>query len=181
MMVNGFDFDAALADAEAHADAMIENGLYSRFGAGYRTRVQNALVGRIGELAFEQWLLSSDVTFEVDTAGYENRNSDEFDFRVHGRTIDVKVAKKSTLVNPKSDWCFGVPVDQFPEKKDVVVVGWVDFQNKQVHFHGWMSGKDVANHAITDTNSFSGKSYLTDNHELTWGELNQNLNALLKP
>ncbi|MCP2043968.1 hypothetical protein [Pontibacter sp. HSC-36F09] len=63
----------------------------------------------MGEYALEHWLKSRGYTYQVDRAGYENRNSDAFDFLVASTKIDVKVAKKSIDRLPNDNCTHGYP------------------------------------------------------------------------
>lgn len=178
MVVSGFDFDAALVQARARAKQMVQHGLYSRFGADDAQRIENATQGCLGELAFQHWLESQGIAYQLDEGGFADRNTDEFDFLVNGKKIDVKVAKKTTLAPPADYWRFGVPVDQHPGTKDRIVIGWVDYVRKEVGFYGWMPGSQVAACPVRDTNSATNVPYLTDNHEFRWGDLNRNFAQL---
>ena len=173
MLVQNFDFDANLAIAKQCAADMVANGLYSRFGLTEKERLEKAVLGCMGEYAFEHWLKSKGYTYEVDRAGFENRNSDAYDFMIAGSKIDVKVARKSTDRSPKDNWTYGYPQEQKPASKDYVVVGWVDFTQKQVGFYGWITGREISHFPVVTQNTFAGYSYRTPNHEFKWGALNK--------
>lgn len=56
MIVQDLNFDQTVAMAKAKAKSMIQNGLYSRFGLSEKERLDKALLGCIGELAFQKHL-----------------------------------------------------------------------------------------------------------------------------
>ncbi|MBF8962816.1 hypothetical protein I0P70_06145 [Pontibacter sp. FD36] len=174
MLVQNFDFDTNLAIARQCAADMVRNGLYSRFGLSEKECLEKAVLGCMGEYAFEHWLKSLGYTYEVDRAGFENRNSDAFDFLIGGSKIDVKVAKKSTDRAPNDNWTYGYPQEQKPASKDYVIVGWVDFNRREVGFYGWIAGKEISRFPVVTKNAFAGYSYRTPNHEFRWGALHKN-------
>lgn len=171
MLINDFDFDVALQEARKKAQSMIQNGLYSRFSLNQEQRMDKALLGCLGEIAFEHYLKQKGVEYSLDQSDFGIRNSDEFDFLVKGKKIDIKVAKKSTPRPPNDNWTYGYPQEQKPITKDFVFVGWVDFLRKEVGFYGWMSGKKISQYKVVTHNSFAGYRYLTPNHEFKWGDL----------
>ena len=175
MILSGFDFDSALEIARERANIMVNNGLYSRFGLSHSQRVDKALLGCMGEIGFEHFLRANNIQYQKDTTDFSLINSDEFDFLVNNKKIDVKVAKKSTAASPSDRWTYGYPQEQHPLTKDVVVIGWIDFNNKQVGFYGWTSGQRINQFEVVTKNTFAGYSYLTPNHEFPWGILNKNL------
>lgn len=59
MIVQDLNFDQTVAMAKAKAESMIQNGLYSRFGLSEKERLDKALLGCIGELAFQKHLKKS--------------------------------------------------------------------------------------------------------------------------
>lgn len=174
MIVEDFDFNAGIAEAKDRANSMISH-LYSRFGLKDKERLDKAELGCMGEIAFEHWLRRNHIAYKVDRESYEDRNTDEFDFMICGRTIDVKVAKLSTNNPPADHWCFGVPVDQHPDSKDALIVGWIDFRACQVGFYGWISGVQVGQCPKVIENSLTHKRYLTLNYEFRWGDLDKNI------
>lgn len=178
MIVEDFDFNAGLAEANRRAKEMMSNGLYSRFGLNDQERIRKAELGCMGEVAFEHWLGREGVEYEIDDKAFDDRNSDEFDFRINGKSIDVKVAKLSTQNPPSDNWRFGVPVEQKPGLKDVLIIGWVDFRASQVGFYGWMTGERVARCPVVLVNSLTGTPYLTPNHEFRWGDLEKNIRSI---
>lgn len=180
MIVEGFNFELGRVEARRRARQMVGNGLYSRFSLSDGARIEKAELGCIGEVAFEHWLCSQGIAYEVDSAGFENRNSDEFDFRIDGKTVDVKVAKLSTPNPPAGYWRFGVPVEQNPASKDVLVIGWVDFAKEQVGFQGWITGAQVASCPKVTENSLTHARYLTLNHEFRWDALDPNLSGIVR-
>jgi hypothetical protein len=173
MLVQDLDFDKFYQKAKQKAQKMLTNGLYSRFGLSQKQRMDKAVLGCLGELAFEEYLKQKGVVYVLDTSDFGNKNTDEFDFLVKGKKIDVKVAKKSTQKPPNDNWTYGYPKEQNPSTKDFIIVGWVDFTNKEVGFYGWMSGKRISQYKVVSTNSFVGYPYLTPNHEFRWGDLNK--------
>lgn len=180
MIVQNFDFDNNLAIARQRAEQMVNNGLYSRFGLSFNSRVDKALLGCMGELAFEHWLRSLGYEYQVDRDGFDERNSDEFDFLIEDSKIDTKVAKKSTANPPNDNWTYGYPQEQNPASKDFVVVGWVDYTRKEVGFYGWITGLEVSRFPVVTKNTFAGYAYLTPNHEFRWGAMNKNFELLFQ-
>jgi len=180
MIVNNFNFDLEIIEARKRAEKMVKNGLYSRFKYSIEVRIDKALLGCIGELAFQRFLEQSKIGFLLDEGGFETRKSDEFDFLINNKKLDVKVAKKSTLNLPNDNWTYGYPQEQNPISKDFVVVGWVDFINKNVGFYGWTTGQIISRYEVVTKNAFRGYSYNTPNHEFPWGILNKNFTELFR-
>lgn len=180
MIVDNFDFKGNSADAREKAITMVENGLYSRFNLSNEERIEKAYLGCLGEYAFQQFLENLEIGYELDEGSFENRNSDEFDFLISDKKIDVKVAKKTTSSSPSDRWTYGYPQEQNPTSKDYVVVGWVDFNNEEVGFYGWITGKEIASFPVVERNSYAGYKYLTPNHEFEWGKLNKDFGELFR-
>lgn len=174
-----FDFDEGIIQATKRAKEMIQNGLFSRFGLSEESRIEKAMVGCLGELAFEHLLQSRGINYETDREFFRDRVTDDFDFLVNGNKLDVKIARKSTRSIPKDAWSYGYPVEQRPELKDYIVIGWADFILKEVGFYGWTTGDTVRQLPVLTTNSFKGYKYLTPNHEFQWGMLEKNFDVLL--
>lgn len=180
MIVQNFDFDLELIEARRRATIMVQNGLYSRFGYSIEVRIDKALLGCIGEIAFQRFLEQSNIAFELDNGSFATRNSDDFDFLINNKKLDVKVAKKSTPNPPHDGWKYGYPAEQNPISKDYVVVGWVDFNKKEVGFYGWTTGAIVSRYPIVTQNGYKGYGYNTPNHEFPWGILNKNFTELFR-
>jgi hypothetical protein len=180
MIIQNFNFDLELIEARSRATIMVQNGLYSRFGYSIEVRIDKALLGCIGEIAFQRFLEQSNIDFELDKGSFATRNSDEFDFLINEKKLDVKVAKKSTKYPPSDNWTYGYPQEQNPITKDFVVVGWVDFINKNVGFYGWTTGEIISKFDVVTKNTFSGYPYNTPNHEFPWGILNKNFTELFQ-
>ena len=180
MIVQDLNFDQTVAMAKAKAESMIQNGLYSRFGLSEKERLDKALLGCIGELAFQKHLKNLGIPFELDQTDFQSHHSDEFDVKVNGAKIDIKVAKKTTANPPTDNWTYGYPQEQHPETKDYVVVGWVDFNRKEVGSYGWIRGKQIVEFKVVTQNSYAKYPYLTPNHEFKWGCLTKDLNEILK-
>ncbi len=178
MLIKEFDFEKGYRQAQQRAIEMVGNDLYSRFGLSKETRIEKALLGCIGELAFEQMLIEKKISYKVDRQNYKDRNSDEFDFLINSKKLDIKVAKKSTSNTPNDNWTYGYPAEQNPVTKDFVVVGWVDFINKVVGFYGWITGAAIEKCPIVKRNSYKGYDYKTRNYEFKWGALNKNFDEL---
>ena len=138
------------------------------------------MLGCIGELAFEQLLVQKKLSYSVDRENYKERNSDEYDFLMNGKKLDIKVAKKSTLNAPNDNWTYGYPGEQKPLSKDFIIIGWVDFIKQVVGFYGWTTGDIVSKYAVVNSNSYKGYKYLTPNHEFKWGVLNKNFDLMFK-
>ncbi len=180
MIVQNLNFDQTVALAKTKAEKMIENGLYSRFRLSDKERLDKALLGCIGELAFQQHLSNLGIPFELDHTDFQSHHTDEFDVKVNGAKIDIKVAKKTTANPPSDNWTYGYPQEQHPETKDYVVVGWVDFNRKEVGFYGWIRGEQIVRFKVVTRNSYAKYPYLTPNHEFKWGCLTKDLNEILK-
>ncbi len=180
MLIENFDFKLNHEKAHQRAVAMVDNELYSRFGLSKEARIEKALLGCIGELAFEQMLIIKKLVFKVDRENYKDRSSDEFDFLINNKKLDIKVAKKSTSNAPNDNWTYGYPSEQNPVSKDFVVVGWIDFVNNKVGFYGWITGEAVSKNAVVTSNSYKGYKYLTPNHEFKWGSMNKNFDQLFE-
>ncbi|MEP7233371.1 MAG: hypothetical protein ABI691_24135 [Ginsengibacter sp.] len=178
MLIEDFDFKTNFEKARQRAIEMVDNELYSRFGLSKESRIEKAMLGCIGELAFEQVLVKNNYAFNVDRNNYKGRNSDEYDFLINGKKLDIKVAKKSTSNPPNDNWTYGYPSEQNPLSKDFIVIGWVDFINQAVAFYGWTTGASVNKCAVVTANSYKGYKYLTPNHEFKWGALNKSFDQL---
>jgi len=179
-MIVNINFDQVLAKADNRALTMVENGLYSRFGLSFHSRLEKARLGCIGELAVEEYLIQKKYTYSLDQTDFAESNSDEFDFLIGCKRFDIKVAKKSTLNNPTDGWTYGYPEEQNPSSKDYIIVGWVDFNKHEVGFYGWITGEKVAKFPVVTKNTFAGYSYLTPNHEFRWGVLIKDIDGLIK-
>ena len=104
MIVQNLNFDQTVALAKAKAEKMIENGLYSRFRLSDKERLDKALLGCIGELAFQQHLSNLGIPFELDHTDFQSHHTDEFDVKVNDAKIDIKVAKKTTAIRQLDLW-----------------------------------------------------------------------------
>ncbi len=180
MVVEDFDFDLNYQKAHQRAVEMVANELYSRFGLSKENCIEKAMLGCMGELAFEQILIKRKFSFKVDRENYKDRNSDEYDFLINGKKLDIKVAKKSTSNLPNDNWTYGYPNEQNPLSKDFIIVGWIDLINKVVGFYGWIPGDAVNKCPVVNSNSYKGYKYLTPNHEFKWGALNKSFDQLFK-
>jgi hypothetical protein len=174
------DFQNVFEKSRDKANLMLKNGLYSRFGMSDSLRFEKALIGCIGEFAFEDFLTKNSIDYKLDTTDFTKSNTDLFDFEVNNYKLDIKVAKKTTKSSPNDNWTYGYPKEQRPETKDYVIIGLVDFKNKNVEFYGWITGKDISNFEVVTKNSFAGYNYLTPNHEFEWGDLNKNFEKLFE-
>lgn len=179
MIVTSFDFEAQQQRAKKIAAEMIKQGLYSRFGLNTDKRLDKAYLGCLGELAFAHWLEEKKVAYKTDNKSFINRNSDEFDFLINGKKIDVKVALKSTKNPPNDNWTYGYPQEQNPKSKDFVIIGWIDLAHKEIGFYGWLTGLQISKSPIVIKNSFKGYNYKTPNHEFKWGLLNKNFEKFI--
>jgi hypothetical protein len=74
---------------------MAMNAMYLGFNLSHQERFDKAFLGLIGELAFENSFKEKDVINETDNTHVANSNSDQNDFHVNSRIIDMKVVKKS--------------------------------------------------------------------------------------
>jgi hypothetical protein len=177
-MIIKTDFQALLKKAKERAEIMVENGLYSRFGLSNSKRIEKALLGCMGELAFEGYLKQEGVNYSLDQSDFAIKNSDEFDFLISGKKFDIKVAKKTTVRPPSDSWTYGYPQEQNPQSKDYIVVGWIDFEKEEVAFYGWITGKEVSQYKVVSQNSFAKYQYLTPNHEFRWGAMKKDFKLL---
>lgn len=180
MLIKDFDFKTNYDLSKLRAVEMIDNQLYSRFRLSKESRIEKAQLGCLGELAFEQFLLSEKYSYQSDRRNFKNRHSDEFDFLINGKKLDIKVAKKSTSNLPNDNWTYGYPAEQKPSSKDFIIIGWIDIAGQAVGFYGWTTGHIVCQSQIVTVNSFKGYKYLTPNHEFKWGLLNKNFTELFK-
>lgn len=179
MLLQMLDFDWLVAEANSRAKKMLEAGLYSRFNLSYQKRLDKAALGCMGELAFEQLLQQKGVPYTLDSTDFSTRRADEFDFLIHRKKVDVKVAKKTTQRPPGDSWTYGYSQEQPPASKDYVVIGWVDVNQRMVGFWGWITGERISQYPVVTKNTFAGYSYLTPNHEFPWGALNKNIALIL--
>ncbi|PRP66288.1 hypothetical protein [Nonlabens agnitus] len=179
-MIIDTNFKELKERAYQQAKKMVDNGLYSRFGLSLNQRIDKALLGCLGELAFEEFLKQNNVSYSLDTSDFTKTNSDEYDFLINEKKIDVKVAKKTTQRPPNDNWTYGYPEEQNPSSKDFVVVGWIDFNNEVIGFYGWIKGSQIAKYTVVTHNSFAGYKYMTPNHEFKWGAMNKDFDALIQ-
>lgn len=180
MMILNLNFNNIVNSAGIKAKKMVENGLYSRFGLSYASRIEKAKLGCIGEIAFEEYLKLKKYQYSIDETDFSESKTDEFDFLIGDKKFDIKVAKKSTANSPSDAWTYGYPQEQNPSSKDFIIVGWVDFKNRNVGLYGWIKGERVSKFPVVTENSYAGYSYFTPNHEFKWGELNKDINSLLR-
>lgn len=180
MLEEQFD-EEIIKIAEDKAIDMVGNGLYNRFNVEDARRIENAKVGIIGELVFEKILIKNSIPYNVDDiTDYKTSNTDLFDFLINDVTIDIKVAKLSTKSLPKDSWTYGYPENQYPQRKDLVIVGLVNFNNNTVSFYGYISGQKISSFKVVSRNNFAGYNYQTPNHEFRYGDLNKNIIEKLK-
>ena len=176
MIILKKDFRKNVDLAKFKAKKMVSNGLYSRFNLSLTGRIDKAFIGCLGEIGFEEYLISKNIVYKKDDSDFTLTNSDEFDFLVNGKKVDIKVAKKSTKSNPSDFWTYGYPQEQNPRSKDYVVIGWIDFENQQIGFYGWTEGYKIEKFKVVERNTYAGYKYLTPNHEFKWGILNKDFN-----
>ena len=177
MIINS-EFEEICVKAKIQAEMMVKNGLYSRFKLSKTSRIEKAYLGCIGELAFENYLKKENIAYRTDLTDYSTNNSDEFDFLINAKKIDIKVAKKTTKSTPSDNWTYGYPEEQKPNTKHFVIIGWVDFNLKQVGFYGWITGIQIQNFPVVSKNGYAGYAYKTPNHEFKWGNLNKDFKQL---
>ena len=134
----------------------------------------------LGEAAFRHFLHSQRIPFQEDTTDFSQARSDAFDVAIHGKTIDVKVAKKSTPNLPNDHWTYGYPQEQHPASKDYVVVGLVDFTLGIVAFYGWISGAQISRYPVVTHNAYAKFPYETPNHEFRYGDMNKDFQQLFR-
>lgn len=180
MVLVEIDFTKLLQQARLRAQKMVAQGLYSRFKLSEQQRLDKAQLGCMGELAFEQLLRQKGVPYQLDATDFASSRTDQYDFLIGNKKVDVKVAKKTSPRPPGDAWTYGYPQEQNPAAKDVVVVGWVDLARQQVGFWGWISGKRICNYPVVSRNSYAGYAYLTPNYEFPWGALNKNIDLILQ-
>ena len=170
------DYNTIFPLAEDRADRMMDAGLYNRFGVNEEQRREHAVLGCIGEFAFQQILDFRHIPYSVDREIDRVRHSDRFDFLIGEKKIDIKVAK--TTYKPRDEWTFGYPEQQIQMIKDYIIIGWVNPNNGYMAFYGWMPFQHISSYPVVTVNSFAGYRYYTPNHEFPWGDLNQNFNEL---
>ena len=153
----------------------VNNGMFNRFGLTREERIDNAYKGALGEVAFEQLLNNNGVEYRTDIHTCDE--PDHGDFFINNCSIDVKIAK--TYKTPMPRWMFGVPIGQNPELKDYTIIGWWNPTQNQIHFYGSIRGENLEGRPVVNFNTFTGARYLTNNIEITWGELDQNFDGLL--
>lgn len=160
--------DAVKHAAWADAKEMLDNGMFSRFGLSDKKRREKAYVGRLGELAFQMLLEDNGIPFEPGTYDPQ-RHSDNGDVLVNGYVIDVKTARTFKEASPS--WIFGYPLQQHPEEKDGIVIANLANQDSEIRFFGIISGENVARCPLSSSNSYSGEDYMTENYEISYGNL----------
>ena len=163
--------DEELSIARERANARMTAGLYNRFYSTDAERLKRAITGALGEVAFEKVLIRSGVTFRCDLDSSAGPDDGDFFVQVGASelTVDVKIAE--TLRETLPSWRFGVPFDQIPSDKDVIVIGYWNPTTNRVCFWGSVEGRSVVNRPVVRENSFSGRPYFTSNQEVRWGEL----------
>lgn len=164
--------------AQSKAQKMIENGLYSRFNLNQNDRLEKAFLGMLGEITFQKFLKIKQIPYDIDETDFNVSNSDEFDVKIKNALFDIKIAK--TTNTPQDGWSYGYPEEQHPEKKDFIVVGCLNKQQRTVMFYGWISGKEVQKFPVVTINSFAKFPYKTPNHEFRYGNLNKDFDKLFK-
>ena len=172
------DYNSILPVAEERARQMIAAGLYNRFGATDEDRLMHARLGCIGELAFKDILDMRHIPYFLDTNIDEEHHTDNFDFKIGEKKIDVKVAK--TTRQPMPEWTFGYPQQQTYREKDYIIIGWINPNNGFMAFYGWMPFENILNYPVVEINSFANYRYYTPNHEFPWGDLNTDFNELFR-
>ena len=180
MIIPKLDFNLCLNKAKEKAQLMIDNWLYSRFNLSDKERLDKATLWCMWEIVFEKYLKEQWIEYSLDTTNFQIKNSDEFDFLINNKKVDIKVAKKTTINTPNDNWTYWYPEEQSPINKDFVVIWWVDFTNQKVWFYWWIEWKKISLYKVVTKNSFAWYPYLTPNHEFKWGELNKDFNELLK-
>ena len=177
MMIVEIDYENAESIALERAETMVRHGLYNRFHASHEERIERAKIGCLGEIGFEKILSDRKIAFETDREDFENRRADEFDFRVNGYKIDVKVAK-TDLIPDADEWKYGYPSEQLNREKDYIVVGWVSETNQRIGMFGWMPFSQIGTYPNRKSNTYAGFHYKTMNREFPWGDLNQDFEEL---
>jgi hypothetical protein len=162
--------DKLMEKADKIADARISSNMYNRFNSNADKRKERAYIGALGEVCFEKILKDKKISYYTDI--YINNSPDSGDFfcpNEEGICIDIKIAK--TKKDPQESWRFGIPIDQTPWKKDLIIIGWWNPDTNKVFFYGSINGKKLLDRCTTNSNSLTGERYLTENVELKWGEL----------
>ena len=155
-------------EAWKYAQEMLRNGMFSRFGLSEKQRMDKAYIGRLGEIAFEIFLDDNGVYYEPGTYNPKT-HSDNGDVIINNYSIDVKTARTSR--DATSGWVFGYPVEQKPSDKDAVIIANLTNNDSELRLFGIISGFDVSNCPISQSNSFSGASYMTQNYEIPYSQL----------
>lgn len=178
MIIIPIDFDETEEAAQKRAITMVSHGLYDRFSTSYEKRIEHATIGCMGEIAFEYLLKTRNIPYNTDRENFENRNADEFDFKINNYKLDIKVAKTDKA--PLNSWTYGYPKQQIGMEKDIVVVGWVSGYQKKIGMYGWIFFNQINSYPLKCYNSFASFKYQTPNYEFPWADLNQNFDELFK-
>ena len=158
--------------ADQAAKSRISNDMYNRFSSTEKDRIERARIGALGEVCFENILNINKIKYFSDI--FDNTSPDTGDFFIpdqSGISIDVKIAKTRKTPDPK--WVFGIPIDQSPQKKDLIIIGWWNPGTDTVFFYGSIQGEKLIGRKTTYYNSLTGARYLTKNIEVAWKELNR--------
>lgn len=163
--------------AEERAHKMLSNGLYNRFDNSYRLRFENAKTGCIGEIAFEQYLKSKGIPYQIDV-DFTDRRQDLFDFKIGNTTIDIKTAK--TKKPPLPSWTYGYPTEQFAMEKDYIIVACYNPDVDLIRYWGYISHDEIGRCKKTNSNSFAAFEYSTENFEFKYSQMNGDIDSLLE-
>ena len=167
--------DEMLAEAKEYEEKTREKhkGKFTKFDTEY-----DYLTGKLGELAFEEYLVNHlNLEENEDFAPWKwdedideiKKLYDKWDFKINKRTIDVKTER--TKYQPNEDWCYGYPVIQNPHKKDYVIIGLFNFEAGYIRFVGGISGQKVSKYPSTFQNCSGKYNYKISNHDIPQKDL----------
>lgn len=112
--------------------------------------------GKLGEKAFKQVLLNSNIDFLEDTSGPDQ--ADEYDFLVKGFKIDVKTRTKRFHKKTLE------MVKQFKERsKDVYVGAYYNEQKEEVDLYGYIRADKLAELPEPESNGYEENYWVYDN------------------
>lgn len=101
----------------------------------------------LGELIFESFLIQKEANY---TREDKKDFHDKYDFMLNGKTIDVKTAEMKQnywedVLSKFFFWNNFLPCDQYPEKKDFIVIIRYSLFSMKAYLIGYISGSDVNN------------------------------------
>lgn len=101
----------------------------------------------LGELIFESFLIQKGANYNRD----DKRNfHDKYDFKINNKTIDVKTAEMKKnywedILSRFFYWDNYLPRDQYPEKKDFIVIIRYSLHTMKAYIIGYIPGSLIIN------------------------------------